>query len=379
MPKNLNIIQRATLARKLQDNQKRIAQLESLLGGAPLRTVKFEDLAVTTGKIEDLAVTTAKIFGLSADKITTGDFNVGIDLGNPSSGYIRLDGDNNRIIVNDGTTNRVLISTDTFRVSLPTINALTNTNPNNYAIYINESTSDILIKEKTRGSVTINSGTYDYEISHGLNYVPLCFVFIEISSGVYRRVDGADSFDSYYFTIDDSKIYLTNTTGSQKTFKYYIFYDEITSGSPTMTESDMALKITKTGKSTSSTNPNDYIFHSDLNTFKIIKSGKKNVTVVSDTLNQTFTEAHSLSFTPFVNAFFKLDDSAGIFSNDGAFGLNSKNIVFWNPKTGAEYGEIFFKSADADSTNITFTFDHHGYPDFTDRDITINYFCLEKI
>jgi hypothetical protein len=376
---SLNTIEQDNILEIVARQEKRIAQLEAMLNGQSIRTARIADASITNIKIKDASITDAKIVSLSADKITAGEIIVAVDIGSPSSGYIRLDGDNNRIIVNDGTTNRVLISTDTFRVSLPTINALTNTNPNNYAIYINESTSDILIKEKTRGSVTINSGTYDYEISHGLNYVPLCFVFIEISSGVYRRVDGADSFDSYYFTIDDSKIYLTNTTGSQKTFKYYIFYDEITSGSPTMTESDMALKITKTGKSTSSTNPNDYIFHSDLNTFKIIKSGKKNVTVVSDTLNQTFTEAHSLSFTPFVNAFFKLDDSAGIFSNDGAFGLNSKNIVFWNPKTGAEYGEIFFKSADADSTNITFTFDHHGYPDFTDRDITINYFCLEKI
>ena len=63
MPKKLNIIERATLARKLQDNQRRIDILESLLNGVPLRTVKFADLAITT----------AKIFGLSADKITTGE------------------------------------------------------------------------------------------------------------------------------------------------------------------------------------------------------------------------------------------------------------------------------------------------------------------
>lgn len=259
------------------------------------------------------------------------------------------------------------------------VNALTNTDPNDFALYVDQNSDYVLIKEKTRSSVTVNNNTYDQVVAHGLNYVPLCFVFIEISSGVYRRVDGNDGLDSYYFTIDNSNIYFTNTTGSQKTFKYYIFYDEITDGSPTITESDIVFKIAKIGKSITSTNPNDYIFHSDLNTFKIIKSGQKKVTVVSDTLNQTFVQAHGLSFTPFVNAFFKLDDSAGIFSNDGAFGLNSKNIVSWNPKTGAEYGEIYFKSADADDENITFTFDHSGFPDFTDRDITINYFCLEKI
>jgi len=67
------------------------------------------DSSVTTTKIADLAVTNAKITSMAADKITTGDLVVAVDVGNPSTGFTRLDGVNNRIIVNDGTTNRIVI------------------------------------------------------------------------------------------------------------------------------------------------------------------------------------------------------------------------------------------------------------------------------
>ena len=64
---------------------------------------------MTTQLVQDRAITNAKIVNLDASKITAGTVVVGINLGTASSGYLLLDGANNRIVVNDGTTNRIVI------------------------------------------------------------------------------------------------------------------------------------------------------------------------------------------------------------------------------------------------------------------------------
>lgn len=64
---------------------------------------------VSTSGIADSAVTDAKITSVAAEKIIAGDLIVAVDIGNPATGYVRLDGANNRILVNDGTDNRIVI------------------------------------------------------------------------------------------------------------------------------------------------------------------------------------------------------------------------------------------------------------------------------
>lgn len=64
---------------------------------------------VQTDGLEDEAVTNVKISSVAAEKIIAGSLIVPVDIGNISSGYIRLDGENNRIILNDGTNNRIII------------------------------------------------------------------------------------------------------------------------------------------------------------------------------------------------------------------------------------------------------------------------------
>jgi hypothetical protein len=49
------------------------------------------------------------ISDLNVNHLTAGDITVAVDIGNPASGYVRLDGENNRIVINDGTTNRIII------------------------------------------------------------------------------------------------------------------------------------------------------------------------------------------------------------------------------------------------------------------------------
>lgn len=65
--------------------------------------------SVDTINIVDYAITDAKITSLSANKILAGDLVVAVDVGNPTTGYVRLDGGNNRIVVHDGTNPRIVI------------------------------------------------------------------------------------------------------------------------------------------------------------------------------------------------------------------------------------------------------------------------------
>lgn len=114
-----------------------------------------------------------------------------------------------------------------FKVALPTYNAATDTNPDHFALYVDNATDYILIKEKARGTQSVNG--VNVNVAHGLAYVPLCFVFVQTSAGVWRKlfsrpIDGT----GYWFTINDTNIVLNNNTGVAKTFAYYVFYDNIT-------------------------------------------------------------------------------------------------------------------------------------------------------
>jgi len=64
--------------------------------------------AITTLKIKDAAITNAKINSVSADKITTSTLTAQVNVGS-GTGYVKLDGQNNRIIINDGNVDRILI------------------------------------------------------------------------------------------------------------------------------------------------------------------------------------------------------------------------------------------------------------------------------
>lgn len=98
---------------------------DSTLDRSSVTNALLRDNQVTTVKIANLAVTNAKIVNLDANKINAGTVIVGVNLpaanilsgtlstalnvGTAASGYVLIDGPNNRIIVNDGTTNRIVI------------------------------------------------------------------------------------------------------------------------------------------------------------------------------------------------------------------------------------------------------------------------------
>lgn len=123
----------------------------------------------------------------------------------------------------------------------------------------------------------------------------------------------------------------------------------------------MQLKVAKSGVDAKQSNsPNDFIFHSDYNTFKIVASD-----IVTDTLNfetKTITVAHGLSYIPLVYAFLKAD------TNDEAISDRYMFLV-----TGI-YNNISLDLVSTDDTNIYFTVKQFNAQDV---DIYIKYYLFE--
>lgn len=113
-----------------------------------------------------------------------------------------------------------------FKVALPPYNALTDTDPNHFALYVDNSVDYILIKEKTRNTQSVNAT--NVQIAHGLAYVPLVYVYVEVLAGVWRQIfSRALDTTGYWYTINGTNLVLNNDTGVAKNFAWYIFYDNI--------------------------------------------------------------------------------------------------------------------------------------------------------
>lgn len=132
----------------------------------------------------------------------------------------------------------------------------------------------------------------------------------------------------------------------------------------------MAFKIAKIGKSINSNNPNDFIFHSDYNTFKIIKEGVKNVTLTASTTNQSFLEPHNIdTFIPLAHAFARVSGVERVFAPNGV------DVEVYGAKLGFE-GDIKFNYVATDGENILFNFDNNKTSNVS---VYIKYYLLEKV
>jgi len=107
------------------------------------------------------------------------------------------------------------------RVALPGYNALTDTDPNHFSLFTGE--NDILIKEQSRGTVNGQSTN----ITHGLNYYPHFYAYGEVSAGRFQIMTGYNLFGDFRAYVDKTKLYLQNTTGSDKDMRYFVFYDDV--------------------------------------------------------------------------------------------------------------------------------------------------------
>lgn len=199
------------------------------------------------------------------------------------------------------------------RVALPGYNALTDTDLDHFSLYTDE--DNILIKEFTRGSDTIPLSGTPYEITHNLGYIPFFLVFVYDTNGsFYANVDANQwklvsnvqspvAVPRFYCYADTSKIYILNQD-ADTIFKWFIFYDNMVGASAIKKPlPNPVFAVAKAGKSAYSEDPNDFIFRSDLNTFKILKEGTATITYTADgryTINHGLANYTSTSFVLFL-------------------------------------------------------------------------------
>lgn len=114
------------------------------------------------------------------------------------------------------------------------------------------------------------------------------------------------------------------------------------------------IKISKQGVNVgTATDPNDFIFDSELNTFKIIATG----TVSGDVVgggglydNGTISTAHGLSYIPPVVGFIKL-------SGDRVLGPSSEEDIFASYRLSSMWADgtsVFFEISDKSSGTHTY-------------------------
>lgn len=237
------------------------------------------------------------------------------------------------------------------RVALPGYDALDDTNLDHFALYTDE--DNILIKEKERGQSSITSGN-SVDIAHNLGYVPLFFVFVNltsISANAWALVGLGSILSSLYFAGGDtSNIVIGNLTGGTLTFKYFIFYDnQVGSSAVTITESQNVFKVGKSGINVAtSKDPNDYIFHSDLNSLKILYQGKTTINFNSGSADYSFAHNSPLGSTSVIICFAQFPD--GKLTQVAWYGTPSNSAKSYSNLQGID-GKAF-DSMYFDETNI---------------------------
>ncbi len=247
-----------------------------------------------------------------------------------------------------------------FKVALPGYRADTDNNPDHFSVYYdqNDPEENVLIKEFTRGSATIANNA-SQTITHNLGYVPLVFCFVQLDPNTWALIGGDSGAINAYIEVTKTTLIIHNTSfTTTNKFKYYIFYDQIIApglitkslkykivGEPSGKHGIVA--IAKAGINVlKSDNPNDFIFHSDYNTLKIIGKGTQDFTVTPGLA--AYKIAHNLEQIPFVEGFLKEDAiDQVIFQNNGLI----TNLSFDSIKVDYQY--VYFNINNIDSINHT--------------------------
>jgi len=181
------------------------------------------------------------------------------------------------------------MSPNVVRLALPGYNALTDSNLDHFSLYAD--VDNVLIKRYLSGTDTFpdTPGTpTTHTIAHDLSYIPFFMVYFEDPfgyAGSYRILNNLyNAFETptIVCAVDTDDLIIKNISGEPIDYSYDIFYDDMdTAGSPSITESSNVFKVARPDKSASSKNPNDYIVHSDLNNFKILKQGTLDKTLAT--------------------------------------------------------------------------------------------------
>jgi len=118
------------------------------------------------------------------------------------------------------------------------------------------------------------------------------------------------------------------------------------------------IAISKQGKNVGTcTDPNDFIFHSGYNTFKILSEGTASINIGNNAFEeQQYTIAHGKDYTPFVFAFCKFSDG--------------RVCTVGNRMAS---GEPWFSSFSVDGTNLNFYFSNNSGT----KTVNVKYYITE--
>lgn len=133
--------------------------------------------------------------------------------------------------------------------------------------------------------------------------------------------------------------------------------------------------VAKIGKNAlTSKDPNDFIFHSSYNTFKIIFEGEAHGTIdASSTVSIEFIFAENsmdVRFPPLVAAFAKDDTKSQVFLP------NSEDVDLYGAGLGFTGTGLKFNYVSASILSAIFNFTNTS---LSDKDVTIKFYILEKV
>lgn len=113
------------------------------------------------------------------------------------------------------------------KIANPGIDVLTDTNPDNFSLYIDGLSDNVVVKFKDDQFVDVAAFATKV-INHGLNYVPFCIAFKLETGPTWKRLCGHPiDGTGCWFSVDKQNITITNNTGSPVSFKYIILYDDL--------------------------------------------------------------------------------------------------------------------------------------------------------
>ncbi len=192
---------------------------------------------------------------------------------------------------------------------------INDTNIDHYSLYAD--VDNVLIKRKQTGAdIVANGGSTPQTLTyvHNLGYIPFFAAFsdahVDGRWGILNNGYGSFTVPENITGADLTNLYITNFEAQDVQTAYDLFYDDMSNtGNPLITElkGSRLFKFARPGKTALSLNPNDYIIHSQLNNFKILKQGTslaKNI-VAGGIFTPTLI-AHNGNITTPVKAFIFL-------------------------------------------------------------------------
>lgn len=110
------------------------------------------------------------------------------------------------------------------------------------------------------------------------------------------------------------------------------------------------VKVAKSGvNAATATDPNDFIFHSDYNTFKIVATGLFEPTITANTSNVDYKVEHTQDHVPLILAYMKEGTIAEVLTAQN-FSPNVLSYLEFN-SISADYQYLIFNITNTHATN----------------------------